>query len=279
MRRQIKAEIAVVDAVIERSSWQRIRTAAARNRRQTTSVNFSEYTPDKYVLSHNTIVSGVKVEDNEYWIVPEHSEIVNENGNAWDNEILLNTYKTFIMGENYVEHIQRKDLSRGKILDAVARKVNINGVPTIYIDILVATSRKHKDLCARIEAGLVNKMSMGCSVTHTRCSVCGKTFEDDEEDCIHLSEQILQYFQSEDGVRRRVAELCGVRDLPDSNVFTEASWVYDPAFGGAESRGLLKIGLENANPLDKVVMVDKIVHASRKRAASKKQVTYQDLFR
>lgn len=282
--RTITANACLVDVVTPSRVWRRIRTASERQSKQTVKVDLSEFTPDRYLLSHCTIIAGVDLENNGYYIKPTHSKWVNDNGNAWDNRVLLNSYKTFIFGENYVEHVQRKDLSRGKILDAVARTVRDekNKVVTVYVDILVATLREHKQLCSAIETGRVNKMSMGCSVSHTQCSQCGRVFEDDDEDCEHIEGELGQFFVDENGVKRRTAELCGKSDIEGSNEFTESSWVYDPAFTGAIRHGTIQDGdVGEGELLEEVLANHNIVHSSeleggKQRAASKKLVSLRE---
>ena len=52
---------------------------------------------------------------------------------------------------------QIPELSKGKVIDAVLREVPVGkdkegkDIATYYVDILVATNRKHKDLVAKIE--------------------------------------------------------------------------------------------------------------------------------
>jgi hypothetical protein len=82
---------------------------------------------------------------------------------------------------------------------------------------------------------------MGCSANNVVCSKCGIVLTDDDKNCEHLDNEMLQYFNDEKGVRRIVAELCGkslVKDGkrvgdPKSVQFIEASWVERPAFTGA----------------------------------------------
>jgi len=134
--------------------------------------------PKQYLLSHATIVAsvdtytpkGVKtgrsmtqgVQIDVRWpdfrIKPECHEIINNNGDAWERSLLLSTYRTFIGAHNYLEHIQLPDLSKGFIVDAIARDLG----KSAYIDILVATDRKHRQLVTDIVSGDINAMSMGC---------------------------------------------------------------------------------------------------------------------
>jgi hypothetical protein len=209
-------------------------------------VDWKEFSQDSHLFSHCSIVASVKTDKNGYHIDPVCSDLVNNNGNAWSNEVLLSTFRSFVGAENYLEHVQVPELSKGKILDAVLRPVtykNSEGktAGVFYVDILVATNRKHQDLVGKIAAGDVSTMSMGCLANWVQCSRCGVVLGDNDPNCDHLGSQLLSTFIDEDGVQRRVAELCGRTSLddgkrigdPDSVKFIEASWVEKPAFEGA----------------------------------------------
>lgn len=198
-------------------------------------LRLGKFTPDRYLLSHSTIISSVDVEDNDFYITPKTTKYVNSNNDAWERKLLLGTYRSFCGAENYLEHVQVPTLSKGKILDAVARDLG----DSIYVDILVATNRKHADLIKKIEAGELNGMSMGCTVAYTFCSRCGHKAHDETELCPHILYGKGDTFIDERGVERKIAELCGHRDDPDSVAFIEASWVKNPAFSGAVKRNTI----------------------------------------
>jgi len=237
-------------------------------------VDFSIFTPKDYLLSHATIVAGVESEDNGYWIVPSHNKWVNDNGNAWLNQVLLESYRSFIMAENYLEHIQLKELSKGKILDAVAWVVREfdpgrkEEVPTVFVDILVATNKKkHPKLVDSIRKGDISTLSMGCDITHSQCSRCGEVFEEGEEQCEHLEEELNHHFRDSHGNKHRISELCGVPGMPNSCIFIEGSWVKIPAFEPAILHHTLKVGDGwTGKPLRAFVPEDRInacAHESR----------------
>jgi hypothetical protein len=174
--------------------------------------------------------------------------LVNNNGNAWTNEVLLSTFRTFVGGENYYEHVQIPELSKGKILDAVIRPVKyasqIGGSANVYyVDILVATNRMHDDLVRRIQAGELSTMSMGCIANVCTCSKCGREMRDNQPNCHHIANQLRQEYRDHQGNKRVIAELCGRTYIdprtgkkvgdPESVQFIEASWVEKPAFKGA----------------------------------------------
>lgn len=224
-------------------------------------VNWDEFNQDNYLFSHATIVSSVKVEAEEgkpglgHYIDPACSKLVNNNGNAWSSPVLLATFRSFVGAENYLEHVQIPELSKGKIIDAVLRPIvhesdNGGKADVFYADILVATNRRHDSLVRRIASGELDTMSMGCVCPWVQCSCCGVELGDNDPNCQHLDRQVLSTFVDENGIERVVAELCGrhlrdangnfIRDAngnlvgdPESLKFIEASWVDKPAFLGA----------------------------------------------
>lgn len=231
-----------------KQEWNRIasggkRMMTARN----ISVDWKKYNQDSYLFSHCSIVASVEVEKNGYYIKTACNDLVNNNGNAWTNEVLLATFKTFIGGENYLEHIQVPELSKGKLLDVVLRPivyVDKNGrkANIYFCDILVATHKKHNDLVKDIVGGKLTTMSMGCTCDWVTCSKCGKVVGDNTPNCSHIENELLTKFIDGDGIERIVSELCG-RSILDANgkwvgdpksvKFIEASWVRNPAFVGA----------------------------------------------
>lgn len=224
-------------------------------KRGTSKISIKEYSPTDYMLSHCTIVASVDTEEgpgklgrhmegafevdrqySDYLITPETSQYVNNNNDAWERRLLLSSFRTFIGGENYVEHLQIPEMSKGKIIDAVARDIG----DSIYIDILVATNRKHRPLIAAINSRQLQTLSMGCNVTHTVCTKCGNVAQDETQLCAHIKYEKGNTFIDHLGKTRKVAELCGhINDEPNSVKFIEASWVANPAFTGAVLRNIL----------------------------------------
>jgi hypothetical protein len=185
------------------SDWNRISRGKVRVARDL-KVDWKTYTQDRYIFSHCTIVASVDVEDNGYYINPVCTPLVNNNGNAWSNPVLLSTFRSFVGGENYLEHVQIPELSKGKILDAVIRPVRYKNAKmgkeanVYYVDILVATERKHGKLCERIAAGELSTMSMGCFLSGTRVTMGDGTLR--EIQSIVEGEEVI----SHTGQRRRV---------------------------------------------------------------------------
>ncbi len=184
------------------------------------------------------MVDGVQIDRRyaDYMVTPETSKYINNNNDCWERKLLLASFKTFIGGENYVEHIQIPELSKGKIIDAAARDLG----DSVYVDILVATNRKHKPLIAAIEGGELSTLSMGAQVAFTLCTKCGNVAEDELQLCRHIKYQKGNFFIDAMGKRRKIAELCGhVTAEPGSCKFIEGSWVANPAFTGAVLRNIL----------------------------------------
>lgn len=210
-------------------------------------VDWKVYNNKDFLFTHDSIVASVATEADGFTIKPACEELVNANGNAWTNEVLLNCYKTFIGGENYQEHMQVPSLSKGKILDAIIREVDHNGEKIYVVDILVATNRKHKNLVERIERGELKTMSMGATAALVQCSVCGKIIDTIKKEpvCSHIEHYLGKHVEYK-GKKKFCAELCGAMDpktkeyIPDSCTFIEASWVEQPAFEGAVTNYLIE---------------------------------------
>lgn len=207
-------------------------------------VDWKKYNTKDYLFTHDTACCSVETEENGYWIKPACFELINANGNAWTNPVLLGSFKTFIGGQNYLEHIQIPSLSKGKILDAIIRPVKHHSdkydedADIYYVDILIATDRKHTSLINRIESGELNTLSMGTLAEITQCSICGKKIYDGDKNCEHIDRHLGQLVTCSDGKARICAELCGACDengdyIDGSNSFIECSFVQHPAFEGA----------------------------------------------
>lgn len=254
------ANAAVVKPSINLDGWDEVRAKAmnlgsAFDTRTAGHVVLQEYKADQFLLSHCTIIASVDTESPasalgrqmvdgvqidrkyaDYYVTPGTTKYINNNHDCWERKLLLACFKTFIGGENYVEHIQIPELSKGKIIDAAARDLG----ESVYVDILVATNRKHKPLIAAIESGQLSTLSMGAQVAFTICTKCGNVAEDELQLCRHIKYQKGNFFIDAMGKRRKISELCGhVTAEPGSCKFIEGSWVANPAFTGAVLRNIL----------------------------------------
>ena len=87
------------------SGWNDFKTRVAKSSTLDFKKVLADYHPDKYLLTHCTIISSVDTEDapkknkkgrKDYYITPDTSKFVNDNGDAWERELLKKSYKTFI---------------------------------------------------------------------------------------------------------------------------------------------------------------------------------------
>jgi hypothetical protein len=210
----------------------------------------------RYLLTHCTIMSSVMTEPEpeDHLIKPECSHLVNNNDDAWSNEVLKMSHKSFVGAFNFVEHFQNSKYAKGHILDAVLRKIGVMPDGTIspnaasdvwvyFADILVATDMSHERLVTDIRDSKVKYLSMGCVTDLVICSFCGARVTDQGAYCNHLAYQKGTFIPDENGIYRRIAELCGHKSLPNGGVkFVEASWVATPAFPGASKRSVVAEG-------------------------------------
>src|SRR5208282_2587708 len=196
----------------------------------------------KYLLSHCTIMASVMTEADpyDYLIKPECSHLVNNNDDSWENTVLKLSAPSFIGAFNFVEHFQNSKYTKGHILSQVLRKIKLNGDGSVWVyfcDILVATDLGHEKLIDDIRSEKVKYLSMGCVTDLVICSYCGARVTDQNTYCNHLSYQKGMFLTDDDGIARRVAELCGHKTMANGGVkFVEASWVATPAFPGAAKR-------------------------------------------
>jgi hypothetical protein len=259
------AAASVIHTQVSKSEWGNIRVAA----KHTGQVNGNlieraseflgkPFNPEDFLLTHATIIASVETYDPpgvktgsvledgfrvdrkfaDFRVKPDSDKFINNNLDCWSRPVLLASYQTFVGGHNFVEHIQMEEQSRGRIIDAVARDIG----DSVYVDILIATDRKHRDLVAAIKNGRMGTLSMGCTVDGTICTKCGHWAADETEMCPHVKYSKGNRFFDEQGAMHRVAELCGHKSIgPTGGVhFIEASWVGTPAFTGAVLRNVLE---------------------------------------
>jgi len=237
---------------------QRVASGSVNLVTQASEILKEDFDSSKYLLSHVTIVASVDTEEvpnvklgnvseqgqqinrkwSNYHITPQTEGWINSNQDCWDRPVLLKSYRTFVGAHSFLEHVQVEDLSKGRIIDAVARDIG----SSVYVDILVANHRKHADLIQAIESGALTTLSMGCTVSDCQCSKCGNVAADETQMCPCIKYAKGNTFFDVRGIQRKVAEICGHFSLePTGGVnFIEASWVATPAFTGAVMRNILE---------------------------------------
>ncbi len=240
-----QAGAVLAEPVISLKDWEKLHGRSSFGHKTASLAKVAD-DQTRYLLSHCTIMSSVMTEEVEDWLIkPECSHLCNNNDDAWTNEVLALSHKSFIGAFNFVEHYQNSAHSKGHILDAILRKIQIAG-PEVWVyfcDILVATDMDHEKLVTDIRGGDIRYLSMGCVTDLVICSFCGQEVADNSAYCNHLMFQKGTFIEDESGVMRRVAELCGHKSMPHGGVkFVEASWVATPAFPGAALRNIVAEG-------------------------------------
>src|SRR5271157_1607767 len=146
------ANAAVIDPALTFIDWNK-----AWGRSLPTASKFVKIAADqsKYLLSHCTIMSSVATEapPEDYLIRPASAHLVNNNDDAWSNDVMKMSYKTFCGAFNFVEHFQNSKYAKGHIVDSVLRKIHLtqdHQVDVYFVDILVATDLSHQKLAAQI---------------------------------------------------------------------------------------------------------------------------------
>src|SRR5271170_3219523 len=227
----------IIEPTVNVTDWEKMHSGApVFTGVKTAAVKKLAANNTRYLLSACTIMASVMTEDDpdDHLIKPECSHLVNNNDDAWTNEVLKLSHKSFVGAFNFVEHFQNSKYAKGHILDSVLRKVNVGDSWVYYCDILVATDIVHEKLVEDIRNNKVKYLSMGCVTDLVICSYCGARVQDQGAYCNHLAFQKGQYIPDQNGIFRRIAELCGHKNLPLGGVkFVEASWVATPAFPGA----------------------------------------------
>jgi len=252
----------VTTPIVDPGKWLDKKTPASRVK--VAQDKIAAFDPAKWLLSHVSIIASVDTEladpndkKSNYLITPEYSMFVNNNGDSWERNLLKSCYSSFLGADNYVEHVQIPELSKGKVIDVALREVPFTkrdgkDLTTLYVDILIATNRTHSDLIEKITSGEYNATSMGCLIKYSQCSQCGNIAEDDSQACQHVRFFKNNYFYDPNGVKRIIAELCGRAEEPDSCKFIDASWVRKPAFEGAVLRNILDIAGDNQDVSEKL---------------------------
>lgn len=178
-------------------------------------IDWKVFNPKNYLFTHCTIVSSVKVEPNGYRIVDPCQELINANGNAWSNEVLMNCFRTFIGKPNFYEHFQIQGFEKGVILDSILRPVTYVGsngktADVFYVDLLIATNRKHEDIINRIINGQLSTLSMGCVLQNCKINISNSTYKKAKD--INIGDEVLTHR----GNIKKVTELFSydVVDIP-----------------------------------------------------------------
>lgn len=242
------------------------------------SKEICEYATDHKKQTRNIAAGDLKFYEDKKITFVNKIEVDKYKGKVFNLEV--ETDHSYVINGNVqvfnCEHIQLPELSKGFIVDAIARDIG----NSVYIDILVATDKKHADLVQDITSGKLNSLSMGCQSQFTICTKCGNVAYDDATlcPCITVDGKGSKFYD-EDGIEHSVAELIGHVSVPNSNVFIEASWVHTPAFTGAVRRNVLNDDDEKLAALIESAQASKVIPnigGTRKRANLVTKVSAED---
>jgi len=212
------ARSTVLKSDVNFDSWNDSHKGNAFQNREARRIVVDRVSSKDYLLSHCTIVASADAEESglplgrhlvdgfevnrqfsDFYVKQDSELFFNNNHDGWSRPLILGTYKTFIGSPSYIEHCQIPEYAKGKILDAVARDVG----PSVYVDILVGTERKHKPLIAAILSRKINALSMGCSIQFSCCTQCGNVAADETELCFPPGTRVLR----SDGLYTPIEEL------------------------------------------------------------------------
>ena len=190
----------------------------------------------------------------------------NENMDGWKREELLRfdprigrrVYSTFVLKPHFVNHNAANfGLSRGVLLDAhyndrnpasdavkraVFEATGKDATQDEFVETLIAADiTKDPFLAEAYKNGSVYRFSMGCDVTDTECSVCGKVASTTFQFCDHVrGKHSRRAYPIDGGHERKASEWCR------GTIFAELSAVDDPADKDAEiQEGLLRVASQN----------------------------------
>lgn len=159
-------------------------------------VDWNVFNTKQYLFTHSTIVASVKLQSDGHTISDPCQQIVNANGNAWSNQVLAASFRTFVGKPNFYQHYQIQGFEKGIILDAILRPVTYvgsNGKTSeiYYVDLLIATNRKHKQLVDRIIKGQLSTLSMGCLKQDGLVTMYDGTYKKISDICV--GDQVLTH--------------------------------------------------------------------------------------
>jgi hypothetical protein len=156
----------------------------------------------------------------------------NGNGDYFPLAELIKSYKTFIGRGLFLNHDSKNvEKSVGKIIDS--QIVVDPETKEVWIECLCKVDKKlYPDICRKIETGVIDSVSMGCSCGSAVCSVCHKEAHTVEEFCDHLRYGLLTNFNVNG------QEILCYSINKDIN-FVELSLVATPADSKAKIRDLI----------------------------------------
>jgi len=217
---------------------------------------------DTYIISRDP---------NDYLLIPARAvtaNVPNDNLDFFgDGELKRfnaslgsRVYSTFNFKPHFVNHNAADSrVARGVVVDSSYNDLNDASDPykkSVYasigsdpdkeefVECLIAMDMsKDPALAQAYKNASVDKFSMGCDVSSTTCSVCGKVATTTWDFCEHVrSKHSGREYDVGNGLRRRAFEIC------NDVIFAELSCVDEPADKSAVVQdGLISVGDYNPN--------------------------------
>lgn len=186
-------------------------------------------------------------------------DVFNENHDrwSWDDELIrkradgLYTYETWKGKPNCVGHVNKNPATDwfGSVLDCYP----IHDKKTI--DMVIRTDRRIPNSPAPgIEAGIINKVSMGCIVKYSNCTYCSNRSETVSDYCEHVRymkgkempvPHDMHYLEGAVVDRGPMGRLVKIGEDCHDSTGVEMSWVVNPAFPACNAYDIL-----NPRPVD-----------------------------
>lgn len=149
------------------------------------------------------------------------ADVANANGDLFEASELKKSYETFIGKGLYLNH-DAADVSKsvGRIVDAWFIDEDPND---IHVVCLCKVDTISEPIIARkVECGIMDSVSMGCSVLISVCSICGNEASEASQFCSHMK-NLGREITTEKGERKKVIS------INRGITFSELSLVGQPA--------------------------------------------------
>jgi len=177
---------------------------------------------DKWFFLQNSALSSVPIMEDGHTIAEGFDKYVNDNGNTFINEDLLQFAKTYFGAPIFRDHNQDMNFIYGFVADVALRKVKENGKYRFIVELLMAINKEVSpdvDFVKQIEETGEVKTSMGVLSTSTICSLCGNISVSDTDECHHIIFHLGDKYITPYGYKSVIADIASPlnknREIPE----------------------------------------------------------------